>query len=52
MSKETEKIAINSCIEALTRKARQAADGAQAMHYSQATLNMAQVRVALDTEPP
>jgi|TARA_B110000285_G_C14734660_1_gene428029 hypothetical protein len=52
MSKETENSAINTSIEALAVKARQAADGAQAMHYSQAALNMAQVRVALDTEPP
>jgi len=43
---------VTKVIEELADKAASASDGAQAMHYSQAALNMAQVRVALDTESP
>lgn len=47
MSKETE--AVETAIEKLTSKAVATLSAAEAMHFSQAAVNMAQVRVTLDS---
>ena len=48
MSNKAEVNEVKSAIEALSTKAVSATDGGQAMHYSQAALNMANVRATLD----
>jgi len=44
----SELIKVNAAIEALAEKAATAQEGGHAMHFSQAALNLAQVKATID----